>query len=70
MFCLPIFRVPGYDMVATRARGIACSPAALAEEASEGAVPKSIMLRLVDTHAHIDELEDLHIAFREASAVG
>lgn len=39
-------------------------------EASKGAVPKSIMLRLVDTHARLDELEALHIALREVSAIG
>jgi hypothetical protein len=70
MFCLPIFKVLGYDMVAARARGIACSPVALAEEASKGAVLKSIMLRLMDTHAHLAEPGALHIALKEASAVG
>ena len=28
------------------------------------------MLRLIDTHTHLDEIEDLHVALREASDVG
>ncbi len=28
------------------------------------------MLRLIDTHAHLDEIEDLHVALREAADVG
>ncbi len=28
------------------------------------------MLRLIDTHAHLDEVEDLHLALRDASDVG
>ncbi len=28
------------------------------------------MLRLIDTHAHLDEIEDLHVALRDASDVG
>ena len=28
------------------------------------------MLRLIDTHAHLDEIEDLHVALKDASDVG
>jgi TatD DNase family protein len=54
----------------TREGSARCPPEALAEEPSKGAVPKSTMLRLIDTHAHLDEIKDLDVALRDASDVG